>query len=304
MSAATASLPNDLELPAAEPMAFTFQLRFPTEADARVCASRLAPRTAETCVFVDGIGRWFVSASVWLEPTADHLQRTAETLRGAAAAHGGEFVGWKDEKPSRDQAVGGDAGLSGTGDSDSIIAADKLAEAIEQYQSEHWLDAAVLLEPIIGVDQEVDELAGPLLGLAQLKLGQPELACQTLAQALSHLDPQRVDPTALEEARLNYGVALTRSGYPEKAIVIYEQILAANPKSGAAAYNLACCHALCRQLEQSLKALQRAITTDRDYLQQALHDPDFENVRAMGGFWQFVEGQRRWTIFRLFSLAH
>lgn len=85
-------------------------------------------------------------------------------------------------------------------------------------------------------------------------------------------------------ALIPLGCAYTQQGLHDRALVVDRRIVLLKPEEPFAWYNLACSLSLLHRLEESFKALRRAIALGYADLSYLRRDPDLHNLRQTASF--------------------
>ncbi len=103
-----------------------------------------------------------------------------------------------------------------------------------------------------------------------------------------HLAPPAAEPASADE-RYAHAVYLSNAGDWEKALKLFDQVLAEQPNSVRCLYARACTRALKGQTDRAVADLRQAIAADPRVRYQAVNDPDFEKVREEPAFIDIIE---------------
>ena len=80
--------------------------------------------------------------------------------------------------------------------------------------------------------------------------------------------------------RTSEGLAHFANKDYEKAVEVYERLLAETPGDGGFLYNLACAESLLGRKEDALEHLRQSVEADAVFKKNAIEDPDFDAIRA------------------------
>jgi tetratricopeptide (TPR) repeat protein len=106
-----------------------------------------------------------------------------------------------------------------------------------------------------------------------------KVAPQKIIRLLSDIWTNSSSEILVDEI-FNLGVALYKLGKLDEAIASYDRALLIQPQSSSAIYNLACCHALQGNIDESIDFLQRPIQLDpNEYIKLARQNDDFQLIR-------------------------
>jgi tetratricopeptide (TPR) repeat protein len=83
-----------------------------------------------------------------------------------------------------------------------------------------------------------------------------------------------------EEALMILGTTYTRRGEYEKGLNVDRRLVRLRPADPIVYYNLACSYCLLQQLDESLAALERAISLGYRDVPHLAKDPDLDNLRS------------------------
>ncbi len=90
------------------------------------------------------------------------------------------------------------------------------------------------------------------------------------------------------DALIALGEIYTKKGLYAKGLKVDKKLIKLRPDNSVIHYNLACSHSLLGDIENSLKALKRAIHLGYDDLVFMKDDPDLSNLRGDERFSEFV----------------
>jgi tetratricopeptide (TPR) repeat protein len=79
--------------------------------------------------------------------------------------------------------------------------------------------------------------------------------------------------------RTSEGIAHFANKDYEKAVEVYERLLAETPGNAGFLYNLACAESLLGRKEDALEHLRQSVEADAIFKRNALEDPDFDAIR-------------------------
>jgi tetratricopeptide (TPR) repeat protein len=83
-----------------------------------------------------------------------------------------------------------------------------------------------------------------------------------------------------EEALMILGSTYTRRGEYEKGLNVDRRLVRLRPADPIVYYNLACSYCLLRHIDESLAALERAISLGYRDVPHLTNDPDLDNLRS------------------------
>lgn len=239
-----------------------YYLYFSAEEDAQAACTRLEGEGFD-CVTApsdDGI-TWLCLAKHTTVIDSAALTALGRHLTALAAELGGELDGWERE----------------SNDDDHVHPALAMIAALEAYESGELDMALPLLEQVVREPSEMADQIRPLLGLTLLKLERWKEGAAVFAEVL-RLDPED------SSSRINYAIALQRSGAFEEAVRNYRAVLDTEPQNATAHYNLACAYAEQHRSGEALSELARSIEIEHRYRDVARSDDSFRLFRGDSAF--------------------
>lgn len=121
-------------------------------------------------------------------------------------------------------------------------------------------------------------------GISLTRLGQYDKALADFNRAIE------LDPNDLP-SKINRGVLFAWMGRYAEGIEACDGILQTNPNQVDALYGKACCYALQKNIDESIKYLTLAITQETDKTKKrANKDPEFDGIREDARFQELVSG--------------
>lgn len=120
---------------------------------------------------------------------------------------------------------------------------------------------------------------------------EPELSQRARGYATlceRRLAPPTPEPTSTDEVYAQ-AVYLSNAGEWDKALKLFDRVLADQPNSVRCLYARACTWALKGQTDRAVADLRQAIAADPRVRYQAVNDPDFERVREEPAFIDIIE---------------
>jgi len=145
---------------------------------------------------------------------------------------------------------------------------------LEEKAAEFW-DMALRIKP-----QDIEALFNKAWLLA---------AARELDDALIIFEKVIQQEPKIGEAWAGKGYCLLELGRLEEAIQIFDKSLEINPQDHNAWYNKACALSRLERVDESLEALKKAISIDKDMVQRARRDKDFENIKENPIFKKLTE---------------
>lgn len=95
------------------------------------------------------------------------------------------------------------------------------------------------------------------------------------------------------EALSSLGDAYTRKGFYKQGLEVDKRLVTLKPQDPVVHYNLACSLSLVGDIDESLKALKKAVLLGYDDFSYMAKDPDLENVRAHRCFEKFLSKAKK-----------
>ena len=121
------------------------------------------------------------------------------------------------------------------------------------------------------------------IGTAQRRAGRYAESIQALETAIG-FDARNL--LALNQLGLTY---IAKTDY-EKARSYYQKAVEIDPKYAPAWYNIACSHALEKNVEKAVENLGKAIGLDQSYRDKAKLDSDFDSIKNEKAFKDLING--------------
>ncbi|MFK5970712.1 MAG: hypothetical protein QM487_11410 [Candidatus Marithrix sp.] len=132
------------------------------------------------------------------------------------------------------------------------------------------------------IEQNLTELTQGIQQVLQNNLELLKVSMETqLDMAEVSIENVQENKLATEESKSIYDKAFNNmdAGDYQNAIIYFDQVIELNSQEFSLFYNQACCYALLDQTELALKALQNAILLDKQCVEMASTDLDFDKIR-------------------------